>query len=305
MLRLLVVLVLVVVRRRHVSYGGWSARGRVAARAPGPRGARAPGARRRTSSRRRTTAVDDVAASPAGTEPRNGCRHSRVGSCSCSWLSPPGSSGPHQNGEKWLRQVFDRRAVGWSAHKRSQREEAVRGPGDRSSARSRGGARTSRSPGANEPRSRHLVLDLVAGPRGYGRRMSEITNGGRPCAWCGEPVRQQGLGRSREYCRRTCRELAYRDRRQRRLIDAAVAEAIAAHRPADSSVVETPETVPSVVETERVPAPTVGPGALPTAWRAPVPRRRLSQRYAGPTTPAGRSPILPPPPGVTRESDQP
>ncbi|MFD7289660.1 SpoIIE family protein phosphatase [Streptomyces sp. NPDC059863] len=66
---------------------------------------------------------------------------------------------PHQIGEKWLRQAFECRAGGWwSTHKRSQREEAVRGPGERSSARSVGGARTTRSSGAAGPRSRQAML---------------------------------------------------------------------------------------------------------------------------------------------------
>ncbi len=63
-------------------------------------------------------------------------------------MSATGSSGlwPHRNGEKWLRQAFECRAGGWSTHKRSQREEAVRGPGERSPDRSEGGARTNPFP---------------------------------------------------------------------------------------------------------------------------------------------------------------
>lgn len=44
----------------------------------------------------------------------------------------------------------------------------------------------------------------------------------RPCEWCGGPVVVSPIGRRRLYCGRTCRELAYRERRTQRRIAAAV-----------------------------------------------------------------------------------
>lgn len=116
--------------------------------------------------------------------------------------------------------------------------------------------------------------------------MSETTKtGGLPCAWCGEPVRQHGIGRTREYCSRSHRELAYRDRKQQRLIDEAVAQALAAHRPSDSSVVETAAPDSSVVESAPGSAEPAGAEVLPSAWRAPA-RRQLSTRRSAPAAEA-------------------
>ncbi|ALU98541.1 hypothetical protein WQO_34370 (plasmid) [Streptomyces globisporus C-1027] len=137
-----------------------------------------------------------------------------------------------------------------------------------------------------------LVLVVVArygvshGTAGSVRRMSETTTAGSPCAWCGEPVRQSGIGRKREYCGRTHRELAYRARRQQRAVDEAVAQALAAAA-SESSVVETGPAKrgpdPSVVET----SPGQVSPVIPSAWRAaPAKRRRR---------------LLPPPPGVERD----
>jgi len=123
--------------------------------------------------------------------------------------------------------------------------------------------------------------------------MSETTETARPCAWCGKPVRQHGIGRTKEYCGRTCRELAYRARKQERLIGEAVARAVAAAPPSDSSVVETARSDSSVVETGRGRETTV-PGVVPEAWKAParVERRRLSRNRSHMT--ADPFPRLPP-----------
>ncbi|WP_146075813.1 hypothetical protein [Streptomyces sp. Ru62] len=37
-------------------------------------------------------------------------------------------------------------------------------------------------------------------------------DGNKVCAWCGGPIRQSGVGRSRDYCRRSCRQRAYEAR---------------------------------------------------------------------------------------------
>jgi hypothetical protein len=86
-----------------------------------------------------------------------------------------------------------------------------------------------------------------------------------PCEWCGEPVEQPATGRRRLYCRRTCRELAYRERKTRARIEDAVAQAVAAV----SSTDVTPDPVASVDET-RVPEPRRGP------WKG---SRRVAQGF--------------------------
>lgn len=98
------------------------------------------------------------------------------------------------------------------------------------------------------------------------------------CAWCGEPFRQNGVGRARVYCKQSCRELAYRDRKTDRLI----AEALAAAG-ADASMdharnrqLTEPETRESSVDETPPPAKTRSRGV----------------------TPGGKRPLLPPPPGA-------
>lgn len=44
------------------------------------------------------------------------------------------------------------------------------------------------------------------------------SDGNKLCAWCGGPIRQSGVGRSRDYCSRTHREYAYRKRRDLALL---------------------------------------------------------------------------------------
>jgi predicted nucleic acid-binding Zn ribbon protein len=53
-----------------------------------------------------------------------------------------------------------------------------------------------------------------------------------PCDRCGEPITQPPTGRRRRYCSRNCRELAYRERKTRRLIAAAVEAAVEQLAPA-------------------------------------------------------------------------
>lgn len=126
-------------------------------------------------------------------------------------------------------------------------------------------------------------------------------DGNKLCAWCGEPIRQSGVGRSRDYCRRSCRQRAYEARQQREAVVAAVAAAVARR---DSSRVETRSPdIPSRDETNAAgPRPVPAQAAdsaggdfllappagsphesplLPDAWRASVPRRRLSRNRAG------------------------
>ncbi|WP_424712484.1 hypothetical protein [Kitasatospora acidiphila] len=85
----------------------------------------------------------------------------------------------------------------------------------------------------------------------------------RRCARCGEKVQQPATGRLRDYCGRTCRELAYRERRTGRLIAEAVTAALT---PPVSSVDETVDVTP--------PAPVPAPGR-PSRWirQAHIPTR--------------------------------
>jgi hypothetical protein len=94
-------------------------------------------------------------------------------------------------------------------------------------------------------------------------------DGGKLCAWCGGPIRQSGVGRSKDYCSRTHKEYAYRARRDARLIanaygqgrSEALAEArrdsTTAESPADpvTPVVETSAQVPKPLAVPEVPAP--------------------------------------------------
>ncbi|MFC9099293.1 hypothetical protein ACFT2A_42875, partial [Streptomyces sp. NPDC057072] len=52
-------------------------------------------------------------------------------------------------------------------------------------------------------------------------------DGAKLCAWCGSPIQQNGIGRSKDYCRRSCRQRAYEARKQREAVVAAVASAVA------------------------------------------------------------------------------
>jgi len=67
--------------------------------------------------------------------------------------------------------------------------------------------------------------------RRYGRSMTHDTPlpgaVGPLCAWCGSPVEQPATGRRREYCRRSCRQRAYEDRRLREAQREAVVAALA------------------------------------------------------------------------------
>jgi hypothetical protein len=118
-------------------------------------------------------------------------------------------------------------------------------------------------------------------------------DGAKLCAWCGEVIRQSGIGRSKDYCRRSCRQRAYEARKQREVVVAAVAAAVVRR---DSSRVETrspndssrDETVPA--GPPPVPAP-AAPRPEPAPVRGPFP--------SSPPRPTRRR-LLPPPPGAQR-----
>jgi hypothetical protein len=108
-------------------------------------------------------------------------------------------------------------------------------------------------------------------------------DGAKLCAWCGEVIRQSGIGRSKDYCRRSCRQRAYEARKQREVVVAAVAAAIVRR---DSSRVETrkpndssrDETIPAgraPVPAPAAPIPQEPPAVVPPL--PPAPRRQLSR----------------------------
>lgn len=92
------------------------------------------------------------------------------------------------------------------------------------------------------------------------RETPRATDGVKLCAWCGEPIKQSGIGRSRDYCSRTHREYAYRARREAEVKLVAYSRGRAdAMRPVSSTVDTRPDPVPTVDET-RAPVPAADPG---------------------------------------------
>jgi hypothetical protein len=108
-------------------------------------------------------------------------------------------------------------------------------------------------------------------------------DGAKLCAWCGDPVKQSGVGRSRDYCRRSCRQRAYEARKQREAVVAAVASAVARR---DSSRVETrTPVVPSRDETWRPVPADPGEGWVRSIDEVDAQLRELDARRA-PVPPA-------------------
>ncbi|MER5733943.1 hypothetical protein ABT084_37405 [Streptomyces sp. NPDC002138] len=107
-------------------------------------------------------------------------------------------------------------------------------------------------------------------------------DGAKLCGWCGGTIRQSGVGRSRDYCKRLCRDQAYKKRRDQRLVDEALAAASAVSPSVETGPrVSTDGETRSPQVTPRIPAPVVEEDyllappdpapVLPDAWRAPVP----------------------------------
>ncbi|MET9957303.1 hypothetical protein ABZ135_37905 [Streptomyces sp. NPDC006339] len=91
-------------------------------------------------------------------------------------------------------------------------------------------------------------------------------SGAKLCAWCGSPVEQPATGRSRDYCRRSCRQRAYEERQVAKRIAEAVdarhvssrdeQRAPAPESTRDETVRPRPEKKkPQVVAPARPPAP--------------------------------------------------
>ncbi|MEV0938744.1 hypothetical protein AB0J05_49795, partial [Streptomyces phaeochromogenes] len=86
------------------------------------------------------------------------------------------------------------------------------------------------------------------------------TDGEKLCAWCGGPIKQSGVGRSRDYCSRTHREYAYRARREAEVKLVAYSRGRAdAARSGSSSGATRRDPVPTVVDT-RGPVAAAVPG---------------------------------------------
>lgn len=131
-------------------------------------------------------------------------------------------------------------------------------------------------------------------------------DGAKLCAWCGRDIQQKGVGRSRDYCRRSCRQRAYEQRKideitqaNARLIRHELTKEFAAPissrdgsgTPKISSRDETRGTVDSSRDETKPAGP--APGAVPNPVRPPE-RGRASRRR-----------VLPPPPGVQRAEEMP
>lgn len=118
-------------------------------------------------------------------------------------------------------------------------------------------------------RVRELPPRIDTGGKMAERRFRDA-DGNLLCDRCHGPIEQPATGRRRLYCGRTCRELAYRVRKQERAIDEAVAAAAAPV----SSVVETPPgPVTSVDETPARPDTSVVE-TRPLRFPMAPPRRR-------------------------------
>ena len=126
-------------------------------------------------------------------------------------------------------------------------------------------------------------------------------DGAKLCAWCGSEIKQSGVGRSRDYCRRSCRQRAYEARRQREAIVSAVASAVA-RRDTSRDEMQQP-SIPSRDETRAA-----GQSTVPPAPALPDPRLQLARPPvplpSGPSQRQRRR-LLPPPPGAGRDPETP
>ncbi|MFB7032223.1 MULTISPECIES: hypothetical protein [unclassified Streptomyces] len=135
------------------------------------------------------------------------------------------------------------------------------------------------------------------------------------CAWCGGPMEQSPVGRRREYCRRSCRQRAYEDRRlreaQREAVVSALAKSVLA-APVSSrdglAVRSDPSRddsrrppIPSRDETEGAPRLPDPPAVRPVV--VPVAPARPAMPLPDPAAPrAGRRSLFP---SFRRQEDQP
>ncbi|MFG3223141.1 hypothetical protein [Streptomyces sp. NPDC048185] len=112
-------------------------------------------------------------------------------------------------------------------------------------------------------------------------------DGEKLCAWCGGPIKQSGVGRSRDYCSRTHREYAYRARREAEMKLVAYSRGRADAARSVSSTVDTRrDPVPTVDET-RAPVPAADPseGWVRSIDEVDAQLRELEARQAAPRPP--------------------
>ncbi|NUO40571.1 MAG: hypothetical protein HOV82_00895 [Streptomyces sp.] len=138
-------------------------------------------------------------------------------------------------------------------------------------------------------------------------------DGAKLCAWCGSEIQQSGVGRSRDYCRRSCRQRAYEQRRideittaNARLIRHELTRQFQAS--AISSRDSSPEPHDSSRDEIRRPSIPSRDETRPAAGPAPVPAQAAdasppSPSKAAPSRP-GRRRLLPPPPGTHRSGSE-
>ncbi|MEU3256102.1 hypothetical protein [Streptomyces sp. NPDC006997] len=119
------------------------------------------------------------------------------------------------------------------------------------------------------------------------RDTPRAADGEKLCAWCGGPIKQSGVGRSRDYCSRTHREYAYRARREAEMRLVAYSRGRAdAVRPVSSTVDTRRDPVPTVDETRApVPPPAAadpGEGWVRSIDEVDAQLRELEARQAAP-----------------------
>jgi hypothetical protein len=90
-------------------------------------------------------------------------------------------------------------------------------------------------------------------------------NGAKACAWCGDPIKQTGVGRSRDYCRRSCRQRAFEQRQVEKQLTAH--RRLWEHTASNSSRDESRDSGDSSRD-ETAPA---GPAPVPPVLPAPEP----------------------------------
>ncbi|MFE4198893.1 hypothetical protein ACFRJ9_23865 [Paenarthrobacter sp. NPDC056912] len=113
-------------------------------------------------------------------------------------------------------------------------------------------------------------------------------DGNKLCGWCGGPIQQKGVGRSRDYCTRTHKEYAYRARRDQEIRFRAYSKGRADER-FFSTTAETPQpSNTSVVETQ---SPQVNATNSPSP-PAPLPPLKRARRRSAQT--ASAMPLWPP-----------
>ncbi|MFC8366215.1 hypothetical protein ACFUIY_40915 [Streptomyces griseorubiginosus] len=122
-------------------------------------------------------------------------------------------------------------------------------------------------------------------------------DGSKLCAWCGGPIKQSGVGRSRDYCRRSCRQRAY----ERRQVDQVIERNKELTRAKlikefEAASLSSRDGSPVPRDSSRDEMRSDGDSSrdeMKTPVQNPVPAPQRRGRASG-------RPLLPPPPGVQR-----